>query len=180
MVFLKHVSCAISPGYRMPTAHNLTLYSLSSWFLLFAVHVLENAKYNISQLALPNVDYRCPATQVAIQEYVLVHCFKCSAFGFRNKIECPNQWQQTEDGEEGIGSANGISTASIQCGYFQMHPDPNPVLITRGGVMRPMMKLLSQFEQVANATPFALREDGNISEGTAQGTGPHEAPKLSM
>ena len=29
--------------------------------------------------------------------------------------------------------------------------------------MRPMMKLFSQFEQVANATPFALREEGQIS-----------------
>lgn len=65
--------------------------------------------------------------------------------------------------------------------------------------MRPMIKLFSQFEQVANATPFALRDEGKISLGTAQGTlkgvedcyqydsgigevrtGPHEAPKLSM
>lgn len=36
--------------------------------------------------------------------------------------------------------------------------------------MRPMIKLFSQFEHVANATPFALREDGNISDGIAQGT----------
>lgn len=36
--------------------------------------------------------------------------------------------------------------------------------------MRPMIKLLNQFEQVAKATPFALREDGNISDGIAQGT----------
>ena len=36
--------------------------------------------------------------------------------------------------------------------------------------MRPMMKLFNQFEHVASATPFALREDGNISDGIAQGT----------
>ena len=36
--------------------------------------------------------------------------------------------------------------------------------------MRPMIKLFSQFEQVANATPFALREEGKISDGRAQGT----------
>lgn len=62
------------------------------------------------------------------------------------------------------------------------------------------MKLFSQFEQVERATPFARRDDGKIStgkdssignlgqldagshlpEGTAQGTGPHVAPKLSM
>ena len=36
--------------------------------------------------------------------------------------------------------------------------------------MRPMMKLFNQFEQVASATPFALRDDGNISDGIAQGT----------
>ena len=36
--------------------------------------------------------------------------------------------------------------------------------------MRPMMKLFNQFEHVASATPFALREDGNISDGIAHGT----------
>lgn len=36
--------------------------------------------------------------------------------------------------------------------------------------MRPTMKLFSQFEHVANATPFALREEGKISDGIAQGT----------
>lgn len=36
--------------------------------------------------------------------------------------------------------------------------------------MTPMIKLLSQFEQVANATPFALSEEGKISDGRAQGT----------
>lgn len=36
--------------------------------------------------------------------------------------------------------------------------------------MRPIMKLFSQFEHVANATPFALREEGNISDGIAHGT----------
>lgn len=36
--------------------------------------------------------------------------------------------------------------------------------------MRPMMKLFSQFEQVANATPLALRLEGKISDGIAQGT----------
>lgn len=58
----------------------------------------------------------------------------------------------------------------MQCAYRQARPYPNPVLITRGGVMRPMMKLFSQFEQVANATPFALSEEGKISDGRAQGT----------
>ena len=39
------------------------------------------------------------------------------------------------------------------------------------------MKLFSQFEQVERATPFARRDEGNISEGIAHGTGPHDAPK---
>ena len=61
-----------------------------------------------------------------------------------------------------------------------------------------MIKLLSQFEQVERATPFARREEGKIStlivssgvcdvemygdlpDGIAHGTGPHDAPKLSM
>ena len=47
-------------------------------------------------------------------------------------------------------------------------------------VQHTIMKLLSQFEHVDNATPFALRLDGNISDGIAHGTGPHVAPKLSM
>lgn len=42
------------------------------------------------------------------------------------------------------------------------------------------MKLFSQFEHVDNATPFARRLDGNISEGIAHGTGPHDAPKIDM
>lgn len=42
------------------------------------------------------------------------------------------------------------------------------------------MKLLNQFEQVDSATPFARKEDGKISEGIAQGTGPQVAPKLNM
>lgn len=40
-----------------------------------------------------------------------------------------------------------------------------------------MMKLFSQFEHVDKATPLARRLDGNISEGIAHGTGPHDAPK---
>jgi hypothetical protein len=43
-----------------------------------------------------------------------------------------------------------------------------------------MMKLLNQLEQVDRATPLALREDGKISDGIAQGTGPQVAPKLNM
>lgn len=42
------------------------------------------------------------------------------------------------------------------------------------------MKLLNQFEHVESATPFALNEDGKISEGIAHGTGPQVAPKLNM
>ena len=49
MSFLKHVSSNFAlfpwPRYRMCTAHNLTLNSPSSRFLLFAVDVLENAKF---------------------------------------------------------------------------------------------------------------------------------------
>lgn len=43
-----------------------------------------------------------------------------------------------------------------------------------------MMKLLNQLLQVDNATPFALNEDGNISDGIAHGTGPQVAPKLNI
>lgn len=43
-----------------------------------------------------------------------------------------------------------------------------------------MMKLLNQLEHVDNATPFARRLDGNISDGNAHGTGPQDAPKQSM
>lgn len=43
--------------------------------------------------------------------------------------------------------------------------------------MSPMMKLLSQLEAVERPTPLARREEGKISAGMAQGTGPHEAPK---
>lgn len=43
--------------------------------------------------------------------------------------------------------------------------------------MRPMMKLLSQLEAVERPTPLARREEGKISAGMAQGTGPQEAPK---
>lgn len=43
-----------------------------------------------------------------------------------------------------------------------------------------MTKLLNQFEHVDSATPFARKEDGKISEGIAQGTGPQVAPKLNM
>jgi hypothetical protein len=39
------------------------------------------------------------------------------------------------------------------------------------------MKLLSQLEEVERPTPFARREEGNISAGIAQGTGPQLAPK---
>ena len=35
--------------------------------------------------------------------------------------------------------------------------------------MSPIMKLLNQFEKVLRATPLALREDGKISPGMAQG-----------
>ena len=59
------------------------------------------------------------------------------------------------------------------------------------------MKLLSQFEHVDKATPFARRDEGKISagllaavnisglqgklpDGIAQGTGPQLAPKASM
>ncbi len=47
-------------------------------------------------------------------------------------------------------------------------------------LQRTMMKLLNQLEQVDKATPFAPRLDGNISEGSAQGTGPQDAPKHNM
>ena len=43
-----------------------------------------------------------------------------------------------------------------------------------------MIKLLNQFEHVESATPLARRDDGNISEGIAQGTGPQLAPKLNI
>ena len=43
-----------------------------------------------------------------------------------------------------------------------------------------MMKLLSQLLQVDNATPLALSEDGNTSDGIAHGTGPQEAPKATI
>lgn len=43
-----------------------------------------------------------------------------------------------------------------------------------------MIKLKNQFEAVESPTPFARSEEGNTSEGKAQGTGPHEAPKASM
>lgn len=43
-----------------------------------------------------------------------------------------------------------------------------------------MMKLKNQFEAVERPTPFARSEEGNISEGIAHGTGPHEAPNESM
>jgi hypothetical protein len=43
-----------------------------------------------------------------------------------------------------------------------------------------MMKLLNQFEHVESATPFALRELGNISDGMAHGTGPQVAPNENM
>lgn len=36
---------------------------------------------------------------------------------------------------------------------------PAPIFWTIGGVTRPMMKLLSQFEQVARATPLALYDE---------------------
>lgn len=43
-----------------------------------------------------------------------------------------------------------------------------------------MMKLFNQLEHVDKATPFARRLDGNISDGIAHGTGPQDAPKLSI
>ncbi len=38
------------------------------------------------------------------------------------------------------------------------------------------MKFISQFVEVASATPFALNEEGKISAGIAHGTGPQDAP----
>lgn len=49
---------------------------------------------------------------------------------------------------------------------------PAPMFCTMGGVTRPMMKLFSQFEQVARATPFARYEDAWTSAGIDHGTGP--------
>lgn len=49
---------------------------------------------------------------------------------------------------------------------------PEPVFCTNGGVITPMMKLESQFEEADSETPFARKLDGNISDGIAQGTGP--------
>lgn len=43
-----------------------------------------------------------------------------------------------------------------------------------------IINLLSQFEHVDRATPFARRLDEDISESNAYGTGPQEAPKLSI
>lgn len=45
---------------------------------------------------------------------------------------------------------------------------------------RTMMKLFNQLEHVDKPTPFARKLDGNISDGNAHGTGPQEAPKLSI
>ena len=43
-----------------------------------------------------------------------------------------------------------------------------------------MMKLFSQLEHVDRATPLARSEDGKISDGIAQGMGPHVAPNEIM
>ena len=57
---------------------------------------------------------------------------------------------------------------------------PNPLVPSiMGGVIKPMMKLLSQLLVVAKATPLPRIELGNISDGMAHGTGPQEAPKNS-
>lgn len=41
-------------------------------------------------------------------------------------------------------------------------------------------KFVNQFMLVLIATPLPRRLDGKISEGMAQGTGPHDAPKDTM
>jgi hypothetical protein len=55
---------------------------------------------------------------------------------------------------------------------------PSCVFFTRGGVISPMIKLLNQLDTTEIATPLERRELENISEGIAQGTGPHVRPKM--
>ena len=57
---------------------------------------------------------------------------------------------------------------------------PYPVLSISGGVMSPITVLAAQFILVEIATPLALRLLGKISDGSAQGTGPQLAPKLTI
>ena len=71
------------------------------------------------------------------------------------------------------GTANQVQTALSKQKIAKKVYAPNPLVpAIIGGVMSPMMKLLSQQDVVARATPFARMLLGKISEGIAHGTGP--------
>lgn len=65
--------------------------------------------------------------------------------------------------------ASHVSIVHIQAkgGILDSKIRTKPVFWTKGGVIRPMMKLFSQFEHVDSATPFARRLLGKISDGIA-------------
>lgn len=108
----------------------------------------------------------------------MVHLFKGPASRLWNKEECPDKGQQTEYGEEGISPKAGVlyQRGSDQTLQLYIRRNNSKYLICQHTIM----KLFSQFEQVLNATPLARRLEGKISDGIAQGTGPHVLPKLNM
>ena len=81
-------------------------------------------------------------------------------------------------GSEGDGEGGTLTYLEPQT-WITLYP-PAGGFYPNGGVINPIIKLLSQFELVERATPFALKELGKISEGMAHGTGPQLAPKDSM
>lgn len=73
----------------------------------------------------------------------IVHLLKGATHSLGHEEKGPNTREHTECSEEYI------------CAVARA--------LNQGGVMRPMMKLLSQLEQIEMATPLARKEDGKIS-----------------